>query len=506
LSSRTLIVALLAVASLESRGLAEEESGHPDKPLLEDRKESQAQPHYLRAALEMSLLIGGGTAWYWIDRERQVGDWDFPSWRERLSTDVIRFDNNPFRVNWSWHALSGAGFHYFARENNMSMEQALGFNIVTSLLWEYGLEYREKVSLNDLIFTSTAGLNLGEFSHWLGVYLDRPEVSPWLRYTFGLGRALHGHLDGVPVGESGLIEVHPSLIDAELEFAVGLGRASTDRNDPSGATQASPALGRLTFRGRLVALPGYLRSSDTPPSTRFFRGANVNSLRLDVLRGEESAHGMDVLLDTFVAGWHYRGIQSDRGLDAIYGLNMAYRYRNQHYGPWRDRIGLIHLPGPGADLHYRAGRNHWRLSLRGYGDFGGIEAMNNGDWNRAYPDRLGKAILRKQGYYYGWGLSTRLAASLSTQWGPSIGAELYMGRYSSHEGLDRVQEDLTDDVKLRDRVTRADTWLRWPIYRDYFLSAQLTYGKRTGTMAEFSAEQKLSSVILEVGKSLGERR
>ena len=130
---------------------------------------ARGESHWLRAAIEEGLLLGAGTAWYWIDRERQVADWDFPSLKQRFNFEAWRLDSNPFPINFFGHAFNGAGFHLLARSNDLSLPAALGYGFATSMVWEYALEFREKISINDVILTPIAGLTGGEFFHWLAV-------------------------------------------------------------------------------------------------------------------------------------------------------------------------------------------------------------------------------------------------------------------------------------------------------------------------------------------------
>jgi hypothetical protein len=189
-------------------------------------------------------------------------------------------------------------------------------------------------------------------------------------------------------------------------------------------------------------------------------------------------------------------------MEALFGLNMAYRYRNQRYGTWDDRVGLIHLPGPGVNVRMRLGRGmSVGYAVRGHTDFGGIESMPNADWNAAYPDRQGKAILRKEGYYYGWGLSGRVATFVEMPWF-DLQAEFYAGHYFSHEGRDRTQEEVTDDQRANDRVSRMDVRLRSPTWRGLFAEGHATWHWREGQLEEFTAKQTLSTVVLRVGAEL----
>jgi hypothetical protein len=114
-----------------------------------------------------------------IDRNRQVGDWDFPSLKQRLTFEAWRFDNNPFPINFAWHAYDGSQYHLFARSNDLGLLASMGYGIGTSLAWEFGVEFREKVSINDVIVTTGAGTAIGEAVHWLGRYLESAPSPRW---------------------------------------------------------------------------------------------------------------------------------------------------------------------------------------------------------------------------------------------------------------------------------------------------------------------------------------
>jgi hypothetical protein len=113
-------------------------------------------PRYLLPIVENFLAIGGGFTWYWIDRERQVADWDFPSIVDRLTFKEWRYDANPFPINFAWHAFDGGQYHMFARSNDLDLLTTMAIGLGTSVLWEFFVEYREKVSINDVLFTTAA--------------------------------------------------------------------------------------------------------------------------------------------------------------------------------------------------------------------------------------------------------------------------------------------------------------------------------------------------------------
>ena len=118
-----------------------------------------------RAILECYALIAISQTNYWINYTDWIEDWQFRlRWEDqkmRLFTlDANRFDDNEFTTNWT-HSLSGALYYNFSRSNNHTWLESFIFTSVASLYWEYLVEWREVVSVNDNIFTSFGGPSIG---------------------------------------------------------------------------------------------------------------------------------------------------------------------------------------------------------------------------------------------------------------------------------------------------------------------------------------------------------
>ena len=154
----------------------------------------------LRAGVESTMMLAVGTIWYWLDRERNVADWDFESWHQRFVREAFRYDNNLFAINFALHPLSGSAMYGVSRINRMSVLASYAFAFLTSFSWEWLLEFRERVSINDQITTPTAGLAIGEFFVKLGRYLNSaPRGTPGqkaLAWTLGFPVAIHRAMDG----------------------------------------------------------------------------------------------------------------------------------------------------------------------------------------------------------------------------------------------------------------------------------------------------------------------
>jgi hypothetical protein len=452
------------------------DAGSADGSTLEDPDEQLVQgrpPHHSRSLLEMGIGLGVGAVIYWTGMERNSPDWDNPRLSQRFDGTAWRLDNNSLPVNFMLHPLVGGAAYALARANHHGVAMSAGYSFLASFLWEFAFEFKEMVSVNDVIVTPAAGVPIGEFLHKLGVYLnsaDRPGTTMQaVQWSLGapvqLGRALDG-ADPPPVRARDRLGLSSEIWhDFELDTALHL--AHGQRPDEY-------VLGRAGFRGRLVSLPGYLRPGSFG---RFFSNADLALLEL---RTEVSRFGagFEMTADTLLLGYHSQRIEGAYapayGHAATIGASIAFRFLESEAHNLAEELGAVyepvppiaynvhkyneqysaaHLPGPALDWHVFAPGVRLEVSARAHPDFAGIGALAYSDWAEAYPDERGKAILLKQGYFYGWGASGELSGRLAL--GPvRLQAELFYGRYRSQDGLERQPEKLTVDVPAEAELLR----------------------------------------------------
>ncbi len=466
----------------------------------------RGEPHHVRAAIEMALALGAGTAWYWIDRDRQVADWDYPSWSQRLTLDIWRFDNNPFGINYIGHPLNGASFHALARANDLGLWGSVGYGLATSMAWEFLFEFREKISINDAIVTTGAGIALGELVHWLGRYVNsRPARRQGIghaiaRWTAGLTVAAHDFLNGNTRRTTVAADSLGFRSDIWHRFDISYSLARGDASARNGeGDDARLTIHAFRASARLIGLPGYLRPGHIG---RWFGDANVTSLKVEALRSSRGS-GVSFAADAILVGRHQQNLPASGaptiGYALLAGPAIGYSYLRERFDPFEDRLALMHLPGPAADL-VLAGRG-WqaRLQSRVAYDFVGIHAVSHDRWQSAHPEEVGKTILHKQGYYYGWGWSARAQLALSVPYA-ELGASIFYGAYGSQEGLDRSQESLTIDPHLEDTVLRHQAWLRLRRNRSgMYLELRSDSRRRRSSYAELDAAQDFHSLELGLG-------
>lgn len=457
--------------------------------------EAARAPHHLRSWWQMGGGLALGTGGYFLLLNRNIVDWDSPALKQRFDGSAWVVDNNNLGVNFLGHPATGGLSHVFARANHQSMLGAFGYSFVTSFIWEFAIEFKEKVSVNDVIVTPGAGLPIGEFFYKLGLYLDTghrdslgADVARWL---LGTGVMVDRKLDGRAAPR---VRSRDSLgFSSEIwhEFAASYGVRWV-------ATPALTDYSRLDFdvRARLVTLDGYGKPRSFG---RAFWSGEISDLSLGT---EASRHGagLRARADTFVAGYHaQRYTRSDAQLTGVattlgtsvgfeYLYSSANRYAaveaavaqpkpnvKYHVPRRREQYGALQLPGLAAELKVASAWGNLALAARAQPSFAGLSAAAFYDWTAAHPDERSKHVLHRQGYFYGWGGAGHFEARLA--WGAlRAGAELSYAAYTSQNGLDRHRAQVTNDTTVTGSLLRYGASLGLAPRADLQLS--LDYGVR----------------------------
>jgi len=500
--------------ALDSEGVPDTDSGTASNA---DTASNEVGPRFpgLRTFVEMSAFLAVGTVWYWLDKERSTADWDYTSWTQRFDRDAFRYDNNAFGINWVWHPFSGSAFYGVSRSNGLHSGWAFAASFLTSFGWEWLLEFRERVSINDQIATPTAGLAIGEPLHRLGAYLQTAPNGGSrgrraLAWLFGPAHAFHRAVDRARTPSDARTDAFgyallPGCHDPDpracsvfrrLELSASVARSSSERRVADEPPREA-GFGTFELAGRL-RLGGF--SAHVVPGTErrgWLRDAALSDLRFRAARGDGRG-AFEVEAEALLIGGRAQRIDVDgRGFAIVAGTSLAYLYRRESHGraddgtgdgarAWDEALGIVGLPGAYLDLHLLGGVASLAIRARANRDFAGLHAPSWDRWESDNPDARAKTILIKQGYWYGWGWSTRLELELALE-GVSFGGRLRHGRYASDEGLDRSQENVTDDVPGRERMLDADAFLRvgpfGPGPRD-------ATGARTGVFVEVAYEHR----------------
>jgi hypothetical protein len=417
-------------------------AGHlADEVLAEPRK------HRLASYLALGTALGAGAVLYYKTPGLQDFDQGFAeAWRQRFSRiDRHRFDDNAFGMNHINHSVAGRGYYGIARAGNLSAREAVLFTALGSSIWEYLIEIREVVSLNDQIVTIGAGSVFGEALYQHQSYLlerqdlgSRHAAAAWiLGFPFALPKLLAGSDAGtcVPRADGRMMTreftaSHSSMYAGPREGAGGvqLRLASSVRKIPS------------------VASPG--RRSEV------ITGIPLSHLSVEISPGERRTEIFSAVSPRLWSLSEMR--QNDdgslRGFRLLLGPSWSFRMSTRT-DALEDRAATTALLGMVKELELSQGSFTAAWTSDASFDFSSIHAHALPAYREEGSLDGAKAVL-KHGYYYGYGVSVQSRTEFGTQHFGIEAEGLALG-VRSIQGLDRWQEDVVDDFAL------SDTRVRW---------------------------------------------
>jgi len=460
---------------------------------------ARGEPHYLHAAVASATLLGIGLFMYWANPDANSADWELNRFAAKFESSSVRFDDNAFTTNNWLHPLAGSGYYGLTRIEHVGIPMSLVYASTASTLWEYVLEWREKVSINDLILTPLGGAVLGECFLHLNDYLNigNPAGSGGqraARYSVGLAgfihRALHGEPmrdDPLPNDEIGFSTAYVHRMQVAYQLAyVG--------NDRGGET----LLHSVVAHTELVAIPGFLR---TGSFHLWFTEGNFSEMRARVGFSKLALAEVDLRFRTALFGYYTQSFARAprRGHATALSGAMAFDHRQSWLLGHRDEVALLHLLGPAWDGWWAAGDVSFHGLLEASVDFGGVRPAAYGAWEQANPEQSVKSLLERYGYAYVWGPSGRLRTTLAYR---AFEAELRLGygHYDSIEGADRYQERITRSAASSDELIDYETWLG---YQPRTLPLQLRAGfearMHRGSVEGFDVQRWERFAMLDLG-------
>ena len=454
-------------------------------------------PDYLRAGLEQVVLLGLGFTQYAANHDLNSVDWDFTyTWtglRDKLSPRGYSFDTNGFDTNFIRHPAAGTTYYWAARSNRLSILEALAAAFISSTLWEYIGELRERASINDILVTPLTGMVLGELTLQLGAFFDRScdlASNRVLGAVLGPIKTLHDALDrATPLREVRCDRYGLSRRGAHsFELSLVAGVVST----VAGPRVPARALTRFELHTRILALESYGSPGE---GVLHFMDGNVSELRLNSSFADADWNDFTLRATFMPLGLHYRVIDADtRGYELLFGLLLGTEYSVHRFGPWsgpsrlRDRYFELDVPGVG--LHYRRlwGEVKLALELQAHAVFVGIDALALPE-ARALPTVPAlPTVTRADGYNYAVGVRIEPRASLSYR-NLELGLVFAAVRVTSITVNDRFEER-SDYARDNEQRALANLWLgvgpnTWPVR----LTVQASWLQRWGKLGQASAQR-----------------
>lgn len=430
--------------------------------------------NWRRAMLELGGFLAYSTVRYWLEYHTWVEDWQYEltcedQYRRFLTTEAIRFDSNAFAVNWT-HVMGGALYYELARTNHLTWAESLLAAFGGSLFYEYVSEWREVISVNDMILTASGGYSVGEPWFQLSDYFHRQRspvlkflgfMNPFLKFNKWLDRKNPASKVSPDPGW------HDFVLSAGWRRSSGAGRDALDT-------------GFIGLETQIILTPEYGR---TGTLRKTLRDTSLSELSLDVALGqrrpgdEHLRTGLDEEINFFtrvvgLASFRQKIDELGRGYALSIGLGSALTYvrkrptlydsRNTlvRLDPppatptdFRDKMTVAHLVGPVVDWTRFSRGLKIRAVADAYLDFAMMNAYAFNAFSAVYPIDGMKSTLTYYGYHYAFGAT--VSGRVDLDWRGFWLRGLVSGHvWDSVEGLDRFQADLLDDGNVVDTRTR----------------------------------------------------
>lgn len=476
-------------------------------------EESPRQKHYWRAVAELTVVLGLGEAWYWSNADFNKPDWklgwNWQSWRKKLITgEAIRLDSNTITVNINAHPWTGALYYSLARQNGLRSYEAYLMGFAMSGIWEFLVEYREYVSINDLIMTPVGGQALGEVFTQLGWFFDQggdTRANQVLSSIFSGPQKFHDWLDQ---NTKGFHKRHSKKLDRygftkeifhRFQLSASLGVQSF-----SGSAQSFLTETRLETH--LVHIPGY--ATKTGSSSKVLYDTAMTDLVLRL--GKSSNRFQEVMLyvRAALAGYYRQSIapgtsgksgESFNGYRFFIGPSVGYTLEARDFPSEKEMslsegMGIAHVLGSSLDLVILQDDLKIHLTLDVFADFAAIRSLAVEQYvarhHFAWPS---STLMSGSRYDFEFGVSLKTLAVIEYR-KAEIGIEAEKGMYSGIHGHDDYQ-DYIDQVigresKITEEMERLRGWIGYLLPGDQWkLLITLEARRRKSVLDETEVQQ-----------------
>jgi hypothetical protein len=337
------------------------------------------------------------------------------------------------------HPLAGSAYYGFSRANGLSVPAAALFTFAGSAIWEGTLEWREKVSINDMVATTFGGIAIGEFFTQLASYLnsspsDTNVIQDVAKVTLGFPVWVHDELDSRPRDQRPARDNLGFSSEYTHRFSVAY------QNSWLGDGEQNQIIRGVALDAHLVSLPGYL---DPESFDSTFAQGNFTSGSLGLQFDGEGLRDARMKVDSVLAGYYGQRASGQALIGALLGVATGIEFAAEDTLETGERYALFHLAGPQLGASWKSHGYQLDLGMRAAVDFASIRSLAWPALHESDPNATYKSTLAR-GYQYNYGFSTRLSGELRLR-AARVYGELGWGSYRSIQGVDRFQEKITRD-------------------------------------------------------------
>lgn len=486
-----------------------------------------------RAVVEGLCHFVYATSSYWIRQDVMKEDWEYQfTWEDQkkrfLFIDGMRFDSNNFTFNWT-HSGAGAIYYNYARANRLNPLESFLYSFGASYFWEFFIEFKEVVSINDVISTPMGGISIGESLFQLGRLLRSRKptiINKIARFFSNPVLSINGWLDRKKYKNQYAFD-SDYWSDCRVSFG--------PRFDTYPGSDTNSFL-RLGFESQINLIPEYgqpdvsSRAIKHTVFTEFDIGATFN--RKGVY--EFNAFAKSVLFGYFKQNIHpakshpntYNPNNQDNNMNSpggetsssdleeyvgyslFWGLASCFDVFKKDpvivdevdFPERMDKFCIINLLGPTVDFSFFHKDLKVRLVADAYGDFSMIHSHAFQKYSQLYEFGQTKSTLENHGYYYALGIT--LSSLLQVNYSNLEFKGMFKYHYfDSIEGLDRFQKDIApgDDFDLKDQRWRYNLSLGYRVpHTPVQLVLGLEHWDRQGRIGDFQQQNTENRSYIQI--------
>ena len=457
--------------------------------------------HWLRAGLEVSAVVIVGFVDYLLNTRARGGivrpgderfalRYEWSDLRGKFVGNAYELDANRFGTNYVAHPVAGAAYYQVARSNHLTFGESYLFSLLGSALWEYFGEIRERVSVNDMFVTPSAGAAIGETTMQLAGFFDRG-AKTWsnraLSFAFAPIKFLNDLADVSETRRDPVTDALGFPAAPWHRFEARAGLAATTQAKARGPAGVTPRAAYTDVRFGLdlevTNLPGYRGSAR---HSRLFDDGNVSAL---FVRGAVSGgEVVDFLAGTRIVpiGFYHRDARVDsrgrlRGQGLVVGYRMSFEYGVHDYDRDRQRardlVSVVSPLGVAVEHVVDAGPVHVRTGIDVFGSISGVAPYALGDFvaRRGTSEGLPTAV-KNNGYYHSIGVAA--APFVEVGWDTlRLSGHMRVDSFRAIEGLDEANDLVDRRLDIADRRASASAVLAW---EPRFAPLRLAFGAERG--------------------------
>lgn len=438
------------------------------------------------------------TSSYYIREDVMKEDWEYQfTWEDQkrrfFLQDGMRFDSNSFGFNWT-HSLAGALYYNYARTNHLNPLESFLYSFTSSYIWEFIVEFREVVSINDSIATPIGGVSIGESVFQLGRFFRSQQPTALNRLARFLSNPVMALNDWIDPRSS--LNQYAFLEDYWHDCSFFMG----PRFDTFESDEANSFI-QLGIETQLIHIPEF----GQPGSARRYMGKTIfTQFDIDGTFNNKGLYAINIYAKSVLFGFFIQDIHTSAsgnnsnhepssrldfeelenetpegfspvehlddnraGYSLFLGVSSAFDMASRNHrlaegsvtnnNPGnqtlerQDKYTIINLLGPTVDLALFQKSINIRLTVDAYADFALVHSHAFKEYSRQHPYIQTKSTLEKHGYYYALGFT--VSSSLQFNFSHiELKGKMKYHYFDSIEGLDRFQSEIKpeEDFDLQD--------------------------------------------------------